>query len=346
MPGTLKTVFNNGGVPIATSADEFYQRQRLANQAQASDDARLQAQLQDSAANRALQLQTMGDYASRAREAQTARQEGYAHETGLETMRGGNALALGKQSGENALAVANVGNVVPLRALDNEQARWVEARKDGAARRALDDQYATVEGNMLGRVFADQAASTATGAPAQPMTQDQLLEQWAAFKNPAGVAESKRRAEDRADALAAQRAAVATALLGGMDPAGRQLGGQLLQGTPAFAGIDPGVLAKAFAPQADLITKEAREADLGALAERFAAKDASTIGFDPTSPDVERIATERDKLAAYFERTQGVDKEQAIEAANRVIESKLAPQADRWGTGWIKTLRQRLGIIR
>ena len=28
MPGTLKTVFNNGGVPIATSADEFYQRQQ------------------------------------------------------------------------------------------------------------------------------------------------------------------------------------------------------------------------------------------------------------------------------------------------------------------------------
>lgn len=324
MPGTLKTVFNNGGVPIATSADEFYQRQRLANQAQSSDDARLQAQLQDNAANRALQLQTMGTYADKARDATAAQQAGYTHATGLETMRGSNALALGKQSDDGALGRVYAGNVPQMTALDNEQTRWTETRKDGAARRGLDDQYAKVEGNMLGRVFADQAA-TAT-APAQPMTQDQLLKQWAVFKNPSLYGASEQRAQERDDAQDAQRVSAGTAMLASQDPRARVVGAALLKGSKAMGGVDMSALG-GFSPQeaaqagGDFLQRAEVQAEISAITR--AAKAAQ--GSATAEQDTELIKAKIQRLVARAQE-EGGDPNAVMAILNEQLNTEL-PEA-------------------
>lgn len=326
MPGTMKTVFNNGGVPIATSADEFYQRQRLANQAQSSDDARLQAQLADNAANRALQLQTMGTYADKARDAQAAQQAGYTQATGLETLRGSNALALGRQGNEGALAVANVGNVVPLRALDNEQSRWADTRKDGAARRALDDQYATVEGNMLGRVFADRAADATSGAPAQPMTQDQMLKQWAVFKNPSLYGASEQRAQERDDAMDSQRVAAGTAMMASQDPRARAVGAALLKGSKAMGGVDMSALG-GFSPQeaaqagGAFLQRPEVQAEISAITR--AAKAAQ--GSPTAEQDTELIKGKIQRLVARAEQ-EGGDPNAVMAILNEQLNTEL-PEA-------------------
>ena len=82
---------------------------------------------------------------------------------------------------------------------------------------------------------------------------------------------------------------------------------------------------------------------VGAAAQRFGEKDAASIGFDPTETDVADVIRQRDQLAQSLKiQRRGISDEQAKEAANFVIEQKLLPNADRWGTGWIQRLREAL----
>jgi hypothetical protein len=103
MPGNLSSFSNPGGTPVATSADEFYQRQALAAKAASQQDAALAAMLSEGAANRAHQLTLAGSYADKSRDMRDVQQAGFAHDTGMEGLRGTNALALGKQGNEGAL---------------------------------------------------------------------------------------------------------------------------------------------------------------------------------------------------------------------------------------------------
>ncbi len=81
-------------------------------------------------------------------------------------------------------------------------------------------------------------------------------------------------------------------------------------------------------------------------AARFAKSDASTIGWNPTRDDINIIVKQRDDLAkALKARTPRISDMQARDAANQIIDEQLAPQAGSVGTGWIKALRQQLGLL-
>ncbi len=201
MVGVNKTVFNNGGVPMATSADEFYQRQSLANQSQSNEQARLAAMLQDAAANRALQLQTMGSFADRAGQAANMQNAGFAHDTSMEGLRGTNALAVGKQAGDFNIAGIREGNMPEFGRQAIHMKEYGDARDDNAANREFGNAVAEYKLNALknrggqpapsvmGPLFADQGnavepgslmrpasafgnvfANAANGAPAAPAT--------------------------------------------------------------------------------------------------------------------------------------------------------------------------------
>ncbi len=88
------------------------------------------------------------------------------------------------------------------------------------------------------------------------------------------------------------------------------------------------------------------EQQVGALESRvsqFGEKDAATIGFDPTEADVQDIVRQRDQVAqALKSQRPQLSPEQALEGANWIVEQKLLPNQDRWGTEWIAKLRQAL----
>ena len=209
------------------------------------------AMLAEGKANREQQLALSGTYADKSRDMMAAQQAGFAHNTGMESMRGANALALGKQGDEGALDRVYAGNMPQMTQLSNSQTRWETERGDNASQRALASKYADVEGNMLGRLFADQAP-TAPGAdgttPVQPMTQDQLLKQWSVFKNPGSYGASEERAQAREDSMESQRVAAGTAMMASGDPRQRAIGATMLKGTKAMGGVDFASVA-GFSPQ-------------------------------------------------------------------------------------------------
>ncbi len=324
MPGLNKTVFNNGGVPVATSADEFYQRQNLANQGQAMDQARLAAQMQDAAANRALQLQTMGSFADRAGQATAAQTAGFAHDTSMEGLRGSNALAQGKQAGEFSLEGINAGNVPRMTQLANDQNRWETERGDMAPQRALAGKYATVEGDMLGRLFADQAGGTAGSAP---LSQDQLLKQWSVFKNPASYGAAEERSQARADAMDAQRVAAGTAMMASGDPRQRALGAELMKGTHALGGVDFSKVA-GFSPQeaaaaaSTFLQRPEIQAELAGIVREAKAAQGSVTA----DQDTELV---KGKIGALVQRAkaEGADPNAVMAILNEALNKDL-PEAN------------------
>lgn len=98
------------------------------------------------------------------------------------------------------------------------------------------------------------------------------------------------------------------------------------------------------APQA-LDTDQIQASTLG-RAKSFAERDAATIGFDPTMDDVKSLVKQRDDLANSLKAKQPrISQQQAIDAANRLIDDELEKQAGHMGTGWIRTARQALGLL-
>lgn len=92
----------------------------------------------------------------------------------------------------------------------------------------------------------------------------------------------------------------------------------------------------AIAPEQQISALENRVANFG-------ERDAATFGFDPTDTDVADIIRQRDQVAqALKSQRPQLSPEQAMEGANWIIEQKLLPNQDRWGTEWIAKLRQAL----
>ena len=95
--------------------------------------------------------------------------------------------------------------------------------------------------------------------------------------------------------------------------------------------------------QVTAIAPEQQIAALEGTAQRFGERDAATFGFDPTEEDVGSIIRQRDQVAqALKSQRPQLSDEQAKEGANFYIEQKIAPNAERWGTGWIQRLREAL----
>lgn len=92
----------------------------------------------------------------------------------------------------------------------------------------------------------------------------------------------------------------------------------------------------AISPEQQVSALESRVADFG-------ERDAATFGFDPTDTDVADIVRQRDQVAqALKSQRPQLSPDQALEGANWIIEQKLLPNQNRWGTEWIAKLRQAL----
>lgn len=100
--------------------------------------------------------------------------------------------------------------------------------------------------------------------------------------------------------------------------------------------VIPQKQTSAIAPEQQISALENRVANFG-------ERDAATFGFDPTDADVSDIIRQRDQVAqALKSQRPQLSPEQALEGANWIIEQKLLPNQDRWGTEWIAKLRQAL----
>ncbi len=95
--------------------------------------------------------------------------------------------------------------------------------------------------------------------------------------------------------------------------------------------------------QVSAIAPEQQVSALESRVSGFGEKDAATFGFDPTENDVQDIVRQRDQVAqALKSQRPQLSPEQAMEGANWIIEQRLLPNQDRWGTEWIGRLRQAL----
>lgn len=82
---------------------------------------------------------------------------------------------------------------------------------------------------------------------------------------------------------------------------------------------------------------------LSETSKSFGERDAATIGWDPTEDDVSGIVKKRDQYAqAVRARNPRLTPEQAVEQANYIVESEIAPNAGRMGVEWIARLKQAL----
>lgn len=95
--------------------------------------------------------------------------------------------------------------------------------------------------------------------------------------------------------------------------------------------------------QISAISPEQQIAALEGRVSEFGERDAATIGFDPTDTDVQDIIRQRDQVAqALKSQRPQLSPEQAMEGATWIIEQRLLPNQNRWGTEWIAKLRQAL----
>lgn len=97
--------------------------------------------------------------------------------------------------------------------------------------------------------------------------------------------------------------------------------------------------------EATAISPEQQIASLQSDVERFGQQDSATFGFDPTEEDVQRLIKQRDQAAqALRAQNPRLSPEKALEGANYYIEESLKKGGTdkRWGTEWIKRLREAM----
>ena len=148
--------------------------------------------------------------------------------------------------------------------------------------------------------------------------------------------------EDREIGYDAEDTQAYAAMAASTDPRVRAIGVEGMKKSRAFAKLDPNIVNGLGV--SNLVTSTNLIDDLTNYATSFAQKDANWGWSDPGQQELDAVVTHRDKLVNAFV-TEGHRKEQAIEAANRVIEKAVLPQAERWGSGWIKSLRQQIGTV-
>lgn len=133
MPELVRSALDINGTTQATSADEYYQRQRLLNQQQANNNAQLQAELQDHAAQRALQLQTMGSYADRAKAEMDNQNRLFTHQDTHDTNFFANDLAGKRLTNEGNLADTYAAQAAQMAGL-KQQGDWHQQTWDAGAK--------------------------------------------------------------------------------------------------------------------------------------------------------------------------------------------------------------------
>lgn len=77
--------------------------------------------------------------------------------------------------------------------------------------------------------------------------------------------------------------------------------------------------------------------------QQFVAQDTKMIGWDPTTDDMDAIAKERDRAAAGLAK-RGLNPQQALQEANRVIVNSLGANRNDINSGATKKMLARLGI--
>ncbi len=150
--GSLSTFSNPGGTPIATSADEYYQRQVLADQARNGQDAQLAAML---AMN--------GTFADKTAAAAKAQSDLFAHQDSANAGLYANNLAVGKQSGDYGLKNIYAGNVPEMTRQQNLMTEYNNTREDNASDREL---HALSNQALIGGYKDYLGNAPAPGAPA------------------------------------------------------------------------------------------------------------------------------------------------------------------------------------
>lgn len=226
--------------------------------------------------------------------------------------------------------IARIGQEVPLAALGFQNQMYQDTRNDGASAR---DLAALRDRAILGVLTqAGVGGSAAAGSGTiDPKLQSGIIRSFFDL----GEDPDQAFTRDLQQSITEQTAKG----LASTDPRVRAASAAALRerGLNVPAGGIP------TAPM-EVTPPEALAGDLVSGAERFAQADAATIGWDPTAQDVELLGKQRDDYAAALE-ARGATREAAIAEANRLIEQKLAPFAGKMGTGWIKALRQRLGVL-
>lgn len=109
---------------------------------------------------------------------------------------------------------------------------------------------------------------------------------------------------------------------------------------------DAANLPASFGPTPQAIGLEDVKSMAKDRALKFGERDAATFGFNPEQSDVDDLVQQRDDLAKAIKASQPrISDQDARSAANKYLDEELNKNANRWGTGWIKTARQALGLI-
>ncbi len=176
---------------------------------------------------------------------------------------------------------------------------------------------ATSFGNIFSGAMAPAAGAPTGGATAAP-TQDQLLHNWAYFKNPGAMFDAEHRAQERKDTLDTADTEAFTKLAASPDPRLRAIGIAGLQKTRAFGQLNPSTVQGLSKPLVsvgeDFINQPAVQTELKAIGSALVAASQDTNAQDMAQALKPRI----DRLVARASEA-GADPNQVLQAIKEYL---------------------------
>lgn len=323
MPEVVRSFFNPNGSVQTNGLDQLNEAaaaraQQAALRAQDLQAQReiLQAQLADSAANRALQLQTMGSFADKA-----------GVEERMQAGRLGSAMDIAKLGETGATERANIGIRPQMAGIGLAMDQYKDSRNDTASQRAYQEAIAQGKLGLVKGIFDDHGAAVpGVGAAPSPMSLDDRMKMLLNIEHPEMAMDMQRRALDRAETRDTADTQAFSTMAASADPRVRAIGIAGLQKTRAFGQLPPGTvqgLAKPLASTGeDFMLKPEVQAELKALTTALIDASQDTNALELSQALKPRI----DRLVARATEA-GADPNQVLQAIKDQLAKAVQPSS-------------------